>query len=228
MKQQEATQNIIHMRGLLKDFTSGEISQRVLQGIDLDIKEGDYLAIMGASGSGKSTLLYVMGLLHQPSGGDFTIWGKNLNEVSRLEAANMRNRHIGFVFQESLLLPELSVRDNVELPLYYAEIPARQRKEKAMALLDELGLAGLHKQPAKALSGGEKQRVAIARALINEPRLILADEPTGSLDKKNGENIMKIFDLLHEKNITVVMVTHDQEIADHCHSTIHIQDGRVV
>ena len=219
--------NIIEMNGVTKDFGQGNAKICALRGVDLTISQDDYTAIMGPSGSGKSTLLYMMGLLHLPTSGTFKLWGHHYFELDRLETARLRNQKIGFVFQDSLLLPKLPVLENIELPLYYAEVPRPERQRRAMALLEELGMARLHNQLASSISGGEKQRVAIARALINNPSLVIADEPTGSLDRQNSDNIMGMFDLLHAKGIAVVIVTHDPEVAQNCQRRIYIEDGRI-
>lgn len=221
-------EKLLELQEVTKEFGQGDSLVAALRGVSLQIGRGDYLAITGPSGSGKSTLLYLMGLLHRPTSGSFFIWGRNLKNVKRLERAALRNRHIGFVFQDSLLLSELPVIDNVELPLYYANVPRPKRRQQAMALLEELGLAHLRNQKAKNLSGGERQRVAIARALVNDPGLVLADEPTGSLDKANGDKVLAMFDYLHQKDITVVIVTHDPTVAARCQNNIQIADGKVV
>jgi putative ABC transport system ATP-binding protein len=218
---------IMELRDITKEYGQGHAKVRALRGLSATVAQDDYIAIMGPSGSGKSTLLCIMGLLHMPTEGSFILWGRDYKTVQRVEAARLRNREIGFVFQDSLLLPEITVLENVALPLYYTNVPRPQRRQRAMALLEELNLARLYDQPAKALSGGERQRVAIARALVNQPSLVLADEPTGSLDKDNGDRIMGMLDYLHHKGIAVVIVTHDPKVAARCRRTIFIRDGQI-
>lgn len=199
-----------------------------LRSIDLEVQEGEFLSIMGPSGSGKSTLLNLIGCLDLPSEGTYTIAGQRVDQLSDRRLAGLRNRLLGFVFQQFRLLPDLDAQANVELPLIYRGMPGRERHERALAALEEVGLAGRARHRPSQLSGGEQQRVAIARALAAEPVLLLADEPTGALDSSNGRVIMSIFQKLNrERGLTIVQVTHEAEIARHGRRILHLRDGTV-
>jgi len=220
---------LIELRHISKIYHVGEIDIPALGDVSLDIARGDFLAIMGASGSGKSTLLNVLGCLDQPSGGEYWLDGQEVGGLNSDALARVRNRKMGFVFQNFNLLTRTSALENVELPLYYGVPSTREeRRRKALALLTRLGLGDrIHHHPSQ-LSGGQQQRVAIARALVNDPPLILADEPTGNLDSRSGDDIMRIFKELNEEGITLVMVTHEPDIAACAKRTIHMRDGAVV
>lgn len=199
-----------------------------IKDISLIIKEGDFVAIQGPSGSGKSTLLNILGCLDRPSSGEYHLNGKNISKLDDTQLANIRNNQIGFVFQKFNLLPRMNVIKNVELPLVYANVSAAKRKDVASGILESVGLNNRILHFPNELSGGEQQRVAIARALVNDPKIILADEPTGNLDTKSGQNIMDIFKTLNNKGITVVIVTHEPAIAKFASKYIVIRDGLIV
>lgn len=199
-----------------------------LQGVTLDVALGDYVAIVGPSGCGKSTLLNLIGVIDQPTSGTVSIAGKRVDGMSDREATTFRLHSIGFVFQRFYLMPILSALENVELPMAEARVPAQQRKERAAQLLEYVGLSGRLKHRPSELSGGEQQRVAVARALANEPSLLLADEPTGELDAHTGAEIILLFRRLNADGTTIVVVTHDEELAEAAHRQIHMRDGRIV
>ena len=211
-----------------KDYGDAQNPVRALVDVDLTLARGDYVAIMGPSGSGKSTLLHLLGLLHRASTGTLEMFGQDSLAIGRRQAARLRNREIGFVFQDPLLIPSLNIVENTALPLVYCGVPRHERMARARALLERMGLGHRLEHGASALSGGECQRTAIARALVNDPSLVLADEPTGSLDQANGQLIMEILDGLHRDGRTVVVVTHDPGVASHARETIHMRDGRIV
>lgn len=215
------------LKGITKSFKNGEEELQVLKGIDLTIEDGDFVAIMGPSGSGKSTLMNIIGLLDQPTTGDYYLEGENVAELSENRLASVRNDQIGFVFQQFFLLPKLSAEKNVELPLVYAGKSPRDRKEIAQQFLEKVGLADRSHHLPSELSGGQKQRVAIARALANNPAIILADEPTGALDTKTGDQIMELLTQLNQEGKTIIMVTHEPEIADYARRKIVIRDGEL-
>jgi putative ABC transport system ATP-binding protein len=192
------------------------------------VREGEYLAIMGASGSGKSTLMNLIGLLDRPSGGSYRIRGTEASQLSRSKLADLRNREIGFVFQQFNLLPRISARRQVELPLFYAGTPRRQGQHMAQEALDMVGLADRVQHRPEELSGGQQQRVAIARALVNHPGLLLADEPTGALDSQTGAEVLDLFDQLHAQGLTVITVTHDPRVAQRARRVITLSDGKVI
>ena len=205
---------LVEMKDLCKDYPQGRDTVRVLKDVCLSVEEGDYLAIMGPSGSGKTTLMNLIGCLDVPTSGEYLLDGENLLGASSNRLAEVRNHMLGFVFQSFYLLPKMSAVDNVALPLLYAGVPKKERRERAVAALETMGLGDrLHFRPNQ-LSGGQCQRVAIARAIVGKPKLLLADEPTGALDSTSGEQIMDIFDRLNEDGTTIVMITHAQEIAD--------------
>ena len=218
---------LIQMQNILKNYEIGEEVVHALRGVDLSIEKNEYLAIMGPSGSGKSTLMNIVGCLDTPSEGTYDLNGKAVSEMTDDELAEVRNKEIGFVFQNFNLLSRSDSLHNTELPLIYSGIARKKRREMAIAAMDAVGLAErMHHKPSE-LSGGQRQRVAIARALVNNPSIILADEPTGNLDSKTGEEIMEIFETLHEKGNTIILVTHEKYIADHANRIIHILDGSV-
>jgi putative ABC transport system ATP-binding protein len=218
---------LIHMEGVTKTYDAGEIAVHALQGIDLQIEGGQMVAIIGPSGSGKSTLMHILGCLDAPTSGSYCLEGRNVDELSSFQLAAIRNQKVGFVFQTFNLLPKASLLRNVELPLLYAGIAGSERKELARATLDRVGLGDRAKHRPAELSGGQRQRAAIARALVNEPSLILADEPTGNLDSKTGLEILEIFDRMHARGETIVIVTHDPNIAERCERVVQIVDGRI-
>jgi putative ABC transport system ATP-binding protein len=220
---------VIDIRDVRKTYAMGDIVVNALQGATLQIFPGDLLAIMGPSGSGKSTLMNILGCLDQPSAGSYKLDGVDVELMKEDQLAEVRNRKIGFVFQSFNLLRRTSALDNVEQPMIYAGINGRDRRKRALAALEAVGLGTRYKHHSNELSGGQQQRVAIARALVNNPAIILADEPTGNLDSKSGAEIMCLFQRLNaEKGITVIFVTHDPRIAEHCTRVVRISDGQIV
>jgi putative ABC transport system ATP-binding protein len=218
---------MIELRGLKKTYFTGGVETPVLHGIDLTIEEGEFVALMGPSGTGKSTLMNILGLLDRPTAGSYTLAGQDLTALDDNQLSAIRNRRIGFVFQLFNLLPRVSVLHNVLLPFLYTEPYPSSAKEKAQNLLKSVGLGErMHFKP-NALSGGQQQRVAIARALVNEPALILADEPTGNLDSTASKEILEIFDRIHSLGRTIVMVTHETDVAAHASRVVTLKDGRV-
>jgi len=220
---------LLSLKTLTKTYRMGEIEIPALRGVSLDIEKGDFLAIMGASGSGKSTLLNLLGCLDRPTSGQYILEGQEVSHLNSDALAMVRNRRIGFVFQNFTLLPRTSAIENVELPLYYGPPMSRaDRRKRALSLLTRLGLAERLEHHPSQLSGGQQQRVAIARALVNQPSLILADEPTGNLDSKAGAEIMNLFKELNAEGITLIMVTHEPDISQCAKRTIHMRDGEIV
>ena len=218
---------LISLKNIYKIYNVGGEEVRALDGIDLDIQENDYLAIMGPSGSGKSTLMNMIGCLDTPTSGLYEFEGEMVQVMDDSQLASIRNRKIGFVFQTFNLLPKATAQHNVEIPLVYANIRKSQRIEMASKALESVGLSDrLHHRPNE-LSGGQRQRVAIARALVNDPSIILADEPTGNLDSKSGHEIMNILDELHNRGNTIILVTHEDDIAQHAHRVIRLFDGKI-
>ncbi len=220
-------EKIIHLEKITKNYKVGPSVVRALRSVTLDIFRGEYVAVMGASGSGKSTLMNIIGCLDTPSGGNYILNGTVVSSMSDNQLAEVRNREIGFVFQVFNLLPRNSALENVMLPLIYAGEKKNIRRELAMKMLEDVGLGDRVEHKPNELSGGQRQRVAIARALVNRPSLILADEPTGNLDSKISEEIMKLFADIHRKGNTLLMVTHEEDIARHAHRIIRLRDGEV-
>lgn len=218
---------MIEVRDIRKAYRIGKIDLEVLKGISLDVKENEFLAIMGPSGSGKSTLMSIIGCLDRPTSGTYRLEGIDITERSDDDLAEIRNRRVGFVFQTFNLLPRFSALKNVELPMVYSGIPSKEREKRALETLELVGLAGRAQHRPNELSGGEQQRTAIARALVNDPAIILADEPTGNLDSISGREIITTFMKLHDRGRTVVIITHDRDIALHSKRIIHIRDGMV-
>ena len=218
---------LISLKNIYKIYNVGGEEVRALDGIDLDINENEYLAIMGPSGSGKSTLMNMVGCLDTPTSGIYEFEGEMVQVMDDPQLASIRNRKIGFVFQTFNLLPKATAQHNVEIPLVYANIRKRQRVEMASKALESVGLSDRSHHRPNELSGGQRQRVAIARALVNNPSIILADEPTGNLDSKSGHEIMNILDDLHQKGNTIILVTHEDDIAQHAHRVIRLLDGEI-
>src|SRR5689334_12846805 len=218
---------VIDIENITKDYVMGEEIVHALRGVTLQIRRNEYLAVMGPSGSGKSTLMNMLGCLDTPSSGRYEFNGRNVKEMDDDELAAIRNREIGFVFQTFNLLPRANALRNVELPLIYAGMNPEARKERAEQALIDVGLGDrIHHKPNE-LSGGQRQRVAIARALVNKPSIILADEPTGNLDSKTGEEIMALFEQLYDRGNTIILVTHERDIAEHARRAVHLRDGLI-
>ncbi len=218
---------VIHSEGVTKLYQMGEETIRALRGVALEIRRNEYLAIMGPSGSGKSTLMNMLGCLDTPTAGHYEFNGKSVAHMVDDELAEIRNREIGFVFQTFNLLPRSNALHNVELPLIYAGVPRHERLERAKQALENVGLGErMHHRPNE-LSGGQRQRVAIARALVNNPAIILADEPTGNLDSKTGEEIMQLLEVLYEQGNTIIVVTHEEDIARHARRIVRLRDGLI-
>ncbi|AXY78811.1 ABC transporter ATP-binding protein [Paraflavitalea soli] len=217
--------SIIHLEEIRKSYFMGRQEIRVLKGINLDILKNEYVALMGPSGSGKSTLMNILGCLDTPTAGKYILNGQDVSKMVDDSLAEVRNSEIGFVFQQFNLLPRLTALENVALPLVYAGVPKKQRTEMAMEVIQKVGLEERSHHKPNELSGGQNQRVAIARALVNSPSLILADEPTGNLDTKTSIEIMDIFGKIQESGNTVVLVTHEEDIANHAHRIVRLRDG---
>ena len=219
---------LIHSVDITKVYDMGAVQVEALRGVTLTIEQGGFVSIMGPSGSGKTTLMDILGCLSRPTAGSYYLKGQEVNDLPDNSLAALRNREIGFVFQTFNLLPRSTALANVELPLVYDNVPGRERRRRAGEMLEQVGLGDrLHHRPSE-LSGGQRQKVAIARALVNDPSIIFADEPTGNLDSESGAEIMAIFDELHREGNTVVMVTHEEYIADHAERIVHVCDGRLV
>jgi putative ABC transport system ATP-binding protein len=218
---------VIRTENLVKTYEMGAEQVHALQGVDLEICKGEYVAIMGPSGSGKSTLMNLIGCLDSPTSGRYWLAGRLVSELDDDELAYIRNKEIGFVFQTFNLLPRATALHNVELPLIYNGTPAEERIEKAKLALQRVDLTARMSHKPNELSGGQRQRVAIARALVNDPSIVLADEPTGNLDSKTGEEIMGLFANLHRQGNTIILVTHEMDIAQHAHRVIYIRDGKI-
>lgn len=219
---------ILRLTDICKDYQQGKEPVRVLKNINLTVEEGDYIAIMGPSGSGKTTLMNLIGCLDVPTSGQFELNGQNLKDLDDDALAEIRNKHLGFVFQRFHLMPKLTALDNVALPLLYADVPLRERRERAAEALEAVGLGQRMDFFPNQLSGGQCQRVAIARAMVGKPRLLLADEPTGALDTKAGNQIMEIFDHLSQEGMTILMITHEPAIAQRAKKIYHILDGQLL
>ena len=218
---------MIKMRGVTKVYTMGEVKFSALKGIDVDIRTGEYVGIVGPSGSGKSTLMNIIGCLDVPTDGDFHLDGRPVKTLSSNDLADIRNKKVGFVFQAFNLLPYATAFENVEVPLLFAGMKGKQRRARVMEVLSRVGLADKIGNKPTEMSGGEMQRTAIARALANEPEIILADEPTGNLDSKSGEEIVRIFESLREAGKTILIITHDTNIAKGCERIIRLKDGLI-
>lgn len=216
---------IIEARDIQKEYRMGTQTVHALRGVSFEIKKNEYVAIMGPSGSGKSTMMNVIGCLDTPSKGDYILNGHDVKKLSDNQLAEVRNREIGFVFQTFNLLPRSSALANVELPLIYAGMSSRERRKRAVEVLEKVGLADRMDHKPNELSGGQRQRVAIARALVNNPSILLADEPTGNLDTKTGNEIMELFEELYKAGNTIILVTHEEDIAEHARRVIRLRDG---
>ena len=219
---------LISIADMTKIYQMGDIQVHALRGVSLEIQAGEYVAIMGTSGSGKSTLMNMIGLLDRPTGGSYKIRGTEASQLSKGQLADLRNREIGFVFQQFNLLARINARRQVELPLFYAGHSGRKRREMALGALERVGLSDRAAHRPDELSGGQQQRVAIARALVNQPGLLLADEPTGALDTKTSAEVMDLFDELHAQGLTVIMVTHEPQVAARAKRTITLSDGKII
>ncbi|MED3623159.1 ABC transporter ATP-binding protein [Neobacillus thermocopriae] len=218
---------MIQLQSIKKSFLIGKEKINVLNDINLTIEDGEFVAIMGPSGSGKSTLMNIIGCLDKPSSGNYFLEGDDVSNYNDKELAKVRNESIGFVFQQFHLLPRLTALKNVELPMIYAGVSKQERRERAVEALEKVGLSDRMDHLPNALSGGQKQRVAIARAIVNKPKLVLADEPTGALDTKTSKSIMEQFRELNEEGVTIVVVTHEPEIAEYADRTIMVRDGMI-
>ncbi len=213
------------MRDVNKIYQMGDESMHVLRHVDLDIQAGEYLSVLGPSGSGKSTLMNIIGCLDVPTSGDYMLHGRMVGELTDVELARLRSKEIGFIFQNSQLLPRLTAQRNVELPLIYAGVPPKERRARALKMLERVGLGDRTQHYPNQLSGGQQQRVAIARALVGDPSILLADEPTGALDQATGKAVMALFCELNQEGRTIIMITHDMHIASYAKRVVHIIDG---
>jgi putative ABC transport system ATP-binding protein len=218
---------MLEIKKITRVYKMGEVLVNALRGVSFHIDKGQFVAIMGPSGSGKSTLMHIIGCLDHPSEGSFIMDGEDISKVNDNKLAEIRNKKIGFVFQQFNLLNRVNILNNVEVPLIYAGVNSKKRKNLAKQVLENVGLSNRLKHRPNEISGGEKQRAAIARALVNNPLIILADEPTGNLDSKNGEEIMKIFNKLHQEGHTIIIVTHELEVAKYAQRIIHLHDGLI-
>jgi putative ABC transport system ATP-binding protein len=220
--------NIIQVKELSRHFKVGTQVIKALQSVDLEVEQNEYLALMGTSGSGKSTLMNILGCLDQPTSGEYILNNQNVSALRENELAEIRNKEIGFVFQTFNLLPRYSALDNVALPLVYSGLTKDERDEKVRAALENVGLSDRMDHKPNELSGGQRQRVAVARALINNPSILLADEPTGNLDSKTSYEIMELFDQIHAQGNTVILVTHEEDISRHARRIVNMKDGYIV
>lgn len=218
---------ILELQGIYKDYQQGKIKVPVLKDVSFSMEEGEYVAIMGPSGSGKTTLMNIIGCLDQATAGTYILDGQDISKCTENEMSDLRLHKIGFVFQSFHLLPRQSALSNVEMPLNYAKVPKKERRVRALKALERVGLADRVDFRPNQLSGGQMQRVAIARAMVNNPKLLLADEPTGALDTKSGEQVMDLFKRLNEEGVTILMITHDPEIAAHAKRVVMIRDGEL-
>ena len=218
---------ILELKGIYKNYQQGKMSVPVLKDVNFSMEEGEYVAIMGPSGSGKTTLMNIIGCLDKPTEGSFSLDGQDILNCSENDMSDIRLNKIGFVFQSFHLLPRQSAAANVELPLNYAKVPKKERRQRALKALDRVGLADRVDFLPNQLSGGQMQRVAIARAIVNNPKLLLADEPTGALDSKSGAQVMELFQRLNDEGVTVLMITHDADIAAHAKRVVTIRDGEL-
>jgi putative ABC transport system ATP-binding protein len=219
---------VIELKDIQKTYRIGESEYAVLKGIDLQIDEGEFIALMGPSGSGKSTLLNIVGCLDRPSSGHFMLLGQDISLTSDDELARLRREELGFIFQTFNLIGRISVQKNVELPMMLSGVERQKRRERALKLLQDIGIGNRSDFSPQNISGGERQRVAIARALANDPTIIIADEPTGNLDLKNSNEVMKILSKLNQEGRTIIMVTHNPEITENCSRVIRLRDGRIL
>lgn len=218
---------VIKLQNVKKVYHMGEVKVHALRGISFEVQKGEYIAIMGPSGSGKSTLMNILGCLDTPTEGSYRLNGQNVQAMDDAELAKIRNREIGFVFQSFNLLPRMTALENVALPLVYSGVPKKERLERAMEMLAKVGLADRANHKPNELSGGQSQRVAIARALVNNPSILLADEPTGNLDSVTSEEIMSLFDELYQQGHTIILVTHEPNVANHAYRLILLKDGMI-
>ena len=218
---------IIEIKGLKREFTVGSEVVKALKGVDVSVKKNEYLAMMGPSGSGKSTLMNLLGCLDTPSAGAYNLNGTDVSSLKDDDLAEIRNKEIGFIFQTFNLLPRLTALENVSLPLVYAGFSSEERNNKAKDVLEKVGLGDRMDHRPNQLSGGQRQRVAVARALVNDPSIILADEPTGNLDSKTSLDIMRLFEEIHQMGNTLIVVTHEEEVASHAHRILRLKDGLV-
>ena len=220
-------QEFFRMTGIHKIYPLGDEDLHVLRDINLRIEQGEYLSILGPSGSGKSTLMNIIGCLDTPTKGSYILHGRQVDDMNEKELARLRSKEIGFVFQNSQLLPRLTAQQNVELPLIYADVSTKERRRRAKEMLERVGLSDRMGHYPNQLSGGQQQRVAIARALVGNPSILLADEPTGALDQKTGKQVMQLFQSLNDEGRTVIMITHDMNVAANARRTVHIIDGEL-
>ena len=223
-----SNESLIHLDGVTKVFLTDEVETHALSGIHLEIRNGEYVSIAGPSGCGKTTLLSILGLLDTPSDGKYMLNTKQVADLSFSERARIRNQEIGFIFQAFNLIGDLTVYENVELPLTYRGMPSKERKERVQEALERVGMSHRMKHYPSQLSGGQQQRVAVARAVVGKPSILLADEPTGNLDSRNSESVMELLEELHKEGATICMVTHDPRFARYAERSIHLFDGRVV